>query len=979
MANNNAMEMRFVANMQGIERELARLQRLNQRAADRLAQQHQRAAQQAQRAWTQTDFARMMSSQINNISGQLKSFAGVLAAAFAGKEALHAAETWTKFGNSLKVAGLSGGQLKQTQDALYASAIKNGTAIEPLGQLYSRLSQSKKELGATDQQLLKFTDGITAALRVQGGDAEAASGALMQLSQAMSGGIVRAEEFNSINEGARPILEAVAEGWKKAGTSVADLRKIMLDGKLSSAEFFEAFLRGSKMLEDKAAKAPLTVGQAMTNLHTAMTRYIGETNEAYGITERIGQALKWLSENIESVKNSLLIVAGVYGATFIPALARTATAFGLATATTITNTVATVSNTVANIANATALQRLGMVSTAATAAVRGLSAAMAVFGGPVGIAITAIGAALAYLGVSSVTAALETEKLDRQIEALNKRYQEQDDAARKARIETNTMTDAERVALERTAALTGQTDLLSNAYGRLAVEAKKARLEMLQTQAAEARIAAREADKKLKEEETSFRGWSAGSIVAGVVAGPAAASALAPDRTDVQNARERKRLADQNVVRADGELREATFAKVEPVKPAPVTTDGDKKKPKKGPTDRSEAAVDAAEKAYHAALHASAVTMEERHKYQLEALEEEKAAADKEIDKGAKEGTINAKAAADAKALNQQAYDLKVATARREQQEEITARERDIALARNGLDQDALRNQADQLDELARHATSLSEVNRYERQALAKRQEADDAAFKQQQDQLELDRQKAGWTAEEIKRLRTAAEANRNGYKQNENTQLDNTQKAREPKSFGQNFEDYAKSFGTLNEQLTDIAGGAINDLSRGLADAVMGAGSLQEAFSNMAKSMLSQLIELGIRFAIFEALGMAFGKPGLGKQALGIGKNAAGTDSWRGGLTLVGEKGPELINAPRGSEIVPNNLLSRALAKPQQTRSSNGGMIVNNTINANDAVLTDWVSNEIRRATVGAVQASQRLTNRGLQESQANSLTGRR
>ena len=34
-------------------------------------------------------------------------------------------------------------------------------------------------------------------------------------------------------------------------------------------------------------------------------------------------------------------------------------------------------------------------------------------------------------------------------------------------------------------------------------------------------------------------------------------------------------------------------------------------------------------------------------------------------------------------------------------------------------------------------------------------------------------------------------------------------------------------------------------------------------------------------------------------------GRNAGGTDNWRGGLTWVGESGPELVNLPRGSEIL--------------------------------------------------------------------------
>lgn len=44
----------------------------------------------------------------------------------------------------------------------------------------------------------------------------------------------------------------------------------------------------------------------------------------------------------------------------------------------------------------------------------------------------------------------------------------------------------------------------------------------------------------------------------------------------------------------------------------------------------------------------------------------------------------------------------------------------------------------------------------------------------------------------------------------------------------------------------------------------------------------------------------------GLGGGAA-VGANATGTDSWRGGWTWVGEKGPELLNLPKGSQILSN------------------------------------------------------------------------
>lgn len=38
------------------------------------------------------------------------------------------------------------------------------------------------------------------------------------------------------------------------------------------------------------------------------------------------------------------------------------------------------------------------------------------------------------------------------------------------------------------------------------------------------------------------------------------------------------------------------------------------------------------------------------------------------------------------------------------------------------------------------------------------------------------------------------------------------------------------------------------------------------------------------------------------------IGANALGTDNWRGGLSWVGERGPELVNLPMGAQVIPNS-----------------------------------------------------------------------
>lgn len=60
-------------------------------------------------------------------------------------------------------------------------------------------------------------------------------------------------------------------------------------------------------------------------------------------------------------------------------------------------------------------------------------------------------------------------------------------------------------------------------------------------------------------------------------------------------------------------------------------------------------------------------------------------------------------------------------------------------------------------------------------------------------------------------------------------------------------------------------------------------------------------------------------------------GNNAAGTDFWRGGTTWVGEEGPEIVNLPRGSQVIPNDeSMARANSKGNGLTLSIGTFVNN-------------------------------------------------
>ena len=93
----------------------------------------------------------------------------------------------------------------------------------------------------------------------------------------------------------------MAAGLEEAGGSVATLKNIVNDGKLSSEAFFRAFIAGMPTLEAAAAKAQGTVSQAMTRIGNAFI-----TGDAAGLATRdmaegIGPAIRSSLRAAESI------------------------------------------------------------------------------------------------------------------------------------------------------------------------------------------------------------------------------------------------------------------------------------------------------------------------------------------------------------------------------------------------------------------------------------------------------------------------------------------------------------------------------------------------------------------------------------------------------------------------------------------------------------------------------------------------------
>lgn len=93
-----------------------------------------------------------------------------------------------------------------------------------------------------------------------------------------------------------------------------------------------------------------------------------------------------------------------------------------------------------------------------------------------------------------------------------------------------------------------------------------------------------------------------------------------------------------------------------------------------------------------------------------------------------------------------------------------------------------------------------------------------------------------------------------------------------------------------------DAAHEAFSEISHQLSGVLLGFQSLGDAIRNVIARLADRALD-----AAFDLLGKSLHIPGF----------ATGTNFAPGGLAIVGERGPELVNLPRGSQVVPNHELA--------------------------------------------------------------------
>lgn len=181
-----------------------------------------------------------------------------------------------------------------------------------------------------------------------------------------------------------------------------------------------------------------------------------------------------------------------------------------------------------------------------------------------------------------------------------------------------------------------------------------------------------------------------------------------------------------------------------------------------------------------------------------------------------------------------------------------------------------------------------------------------------------------------------------------------------------------AETLRAISSTLQDVNRGFATDFVQQIRNGATAMDALKTAGSNALGRIADKLAQMAADNLWASAFGGSSGLGGLlgglfksgPTMATGLGAGtgglsfpmfAGGTNSAPGGLSIVGERGPELLNIPRGSQVIPNDILRDMSNLPTNDNASAMHVTVGVSVD-NDGNLQAYVKNIAQSATARGI-----------------------
>lgn len=323
-----------------------------------------------------------------------------------GKKLLGLSDEITTMNARVNIMAKANEDPEDIKRALFESAQRSRADYFATANAAATMGITAKDTFGSSKEVISFMELANKQFTIAGTEGAAKEGAMLQLQQAMSMGVLRGQEFRSVQQGMPTMIDYLA---KHLGKTKAQIKEMADQGKLTASVVKAAMFGAADDINKKFESMPKTLGQIGTSIKNTFIKNFEPVSEklskmfnSESFKNFVNAISMGINISILAIGGLISAVAGVvnwirkYSSYIIPVLAIVMAGFVQLKWAVIASTAATIKDTIAKGVNA--------------AATLGLTAVYALYNGAVALAALATGimtgsTAALTIGVKGLSAA----------------------------------------------------------------------------------------------------------------------------------------------------------------------------------------------------------------------------------------------------------------------------------------------------------------------------------------------------------------------------------------------------------------------------------------------------------------------------------------------------------------------------------------------------------------------------------------------
>lgn len=237
-------------------------------------------------------------NQASNLMNTLKSMVGAYVGIQGIQKLVGVSDRMTSTTARLNMIVDDGGSVEALEEKIMQSAQRSRASYLDTAQAISQMGLLAGDAFQTNDELIQFTETLNKQFVIAGANQAGASAATLQLTQALSSGVLRGEELNSVFEQAPNVIQSIAD---YLDVPIGSIREMASEGQITAEIVKNAMLSATQSVNEQFESMPMTWGQVWTQME----------NIALTALQPVLNLISWTANNIEIIGP---IVLGVMGA-----------------------------------------------------------------------------------------------------------------------------------------------------------------------------------------------------------------------------------------------------------------------------------------------------------------------------------------------------------------------------------------------------------------------------------------------------------------------------------------------------------------------------------------------------------------------------------------------------------------------------------------------------------------------------------------